>query len=65
MFKITRHGEVEWKLPRIFTTFCNVDVTYYPFDTQTCVVEITSWAYTLDEISLKVTRESVHTEDLK
>ena len=65
MFKITRDGVVEWKLPRIFTTFCNVDVTYYPFDTQKCVVEITSWAYSQDEISLNVTRDSVNTEDIK
>lgn len=65
MFKVLRDGVVEWKLPRIFTTFCNVDVTYYPFDTQNCVIEITSWAYTVDEISLRATRESVNVEDIK
>ncbi|XP_078324657.1 neuronal acetylcholine receptor subunit alpha-3-like [Crassostrea virginica] len=65
MFKITRDGVVEWKLPRILTTFCHIDVTYYPFDTQKCVVEITSWAYSQDEISLNVTRNSVNIEDIK
>lgn len=65
MFKVLRDGVVEWKLPRIFTTFCNVDVTYYPFDTQNCVIEITSWAYTVDELSLRATRESVNIEDIK
>lgn len=65
MFKVLRDGVVEWKLPRIFTTFCNVDVTYYPYDTQNCVVEITSWAYTVDEISLRSTRETVNIEDIK
>lgn len=65
MFKVLRDGAVEWKLPRIFTTFCNVDVTYYPFDTQNCVIEITSWAYTVDELSLRATRESVNIEDIK
>ncbi|XP_062569626.1 acetylcholine receptor subunit alpha-L1-like [Saccostrea cucullata] len=65
MFKISRDGVVEWKLPRIFTTFCNVDVTYYPFDTQNCVIEITSWAYTIDELVMNSSRSSVNIEDIK
>lgn len=65
MFKVGRDGVVEWKLPRIFTTFCNVDVTYYPFDTQNCVIEVTSWAYTVDELEMRASRDSVNLEDMK
>jgi hypothetical protein len=44
MNDLPKTGEVEWELPRIFVTHCSVDVQYFPFDTQKCIVEIISWA---------------------
>ena len=29
-FKVDKAGVVEWELPMIFQTHCEVDVTYYP-----------------------------------
>lgn len=29
-------GSVYYNFPSVITTLCKVDVTYFPFDTQTC-----------------------------
>ena len=36
-------GNVEWRPFEVFTSKCTVDMTYYPYDTQTCSVEFTNW----------------------
>ncbi|XP_076467611.1 acetylcholine receptor subunit delta-like [Babylonia areolata] len=33
-------GFVEWLLPSVFKTTCDIDVTYYPFDTQRCDIVV-------------------------
>lgn len=65
MLSIRRDGLVEWKLPRIFSTFCVVDVTYYPFDTQNCVIEVSSWVYTIQELALLPAKSSANYEDIR
>jgi hypothetical protein len=37
----------------VYSTHCEVDATYYPFDSQECEIQIAAWAYTVDEISLE------------
>lgn len=64
-FKVDKAGLVEWELPMIFQTHCEVDVTYYPFDVQICTVELTSWAYTKDELTLTALYDEVKTEGLE
>lgn len=64
-FKVDKAGVVEWELPMIFQTHCEVDVTYYPFDVQICTVELTSWAYTKDELTLTALHDEVKTEGLE
>lgn len=65
MLSIRRDGLVEWKLPRIFSTFCVVDVTYYPFDTQNCVIEVSSWVYTIQDLALLPAKSSANYEDIR
>ncbi|KAK3087886.1 hypothetical protein FSP39_012061, partial [Pinctada imbricata] len=65
LLEVKSTGEVEWSLPRIFTVHCDIDVTYYPFDTQTCAVELTSWAYAKPEMQIAALRTNVNLEDLK
>ena len=55
LIRATDTGIMTWEPPGIFETYCDVDVTYYPFDTQLCKVEVTSWAYTLNEVNLQAT----------
>ncbi|XP_067653016.1 neuronal acetylcholine receptor subunit alpha-3-like [Haliotis asinina] len=52
--RVTEHGQVRWTPPRIVTAACDMDPTYFPFDTHTCSIEITSFGYTLSEVNLTV-----------
>ncbi|GBN80266.1 Neuronal acetylcholine receptor subunit alpha-10 [Araneus ventricosus] len=38
-------GNVFWPPPTKFRSTCPVDVTYFPFDDQTCIMKMGSWIY--------------------
>ncbi|KAL8560914.1 hypothetical protein ACOMHN_035854 [Nucella lapillus] len=48
-----RHGRVEWYPAERFETFCHVDVSFFPFDRQTCKWQLFSWGQITEEIILK------------
>ena len=54
-----RGGVIEWNPGGIFKFACDADITYYPFDYQTCYMSVTSWIYTTEEITLRSVRTSV------
>ncbi|XP_033731039.1 neuronal acetylcholine receptor subunit alpha-3-like [Pecten maximus] len=64
LFRVSETGRVDWGIPRIFVTTCTIDTTFYPFDTQECVIDVTSWAHTKDELELLHLREHVDVEDV-
>ncbi|KAK3105995.1 hypothetical protein FSP39_010476 [Pinctada imbricata] len=45
-------GVVMWDPYEVFTTLCSVDMTYFPFDTQTCNIEFTIWSYRGTDVSI-------------
>ena len=46
-------GRVEWKPPAIYHSSCEMDVEYFPFDEQTCVMKFGSWTYDGGQVQLK------------
>ncbi|VDK33828.1 unnamed protein product [Taenia asiatica] len=46
-------GRVLWIPPAIFKTSCEIDVRYFPFDQQTCHMDLGSWTYTNDQVELQ------------
>lgn len=45
--KATLHhtGDVIWEPPAIFKSMCKMDITWFPFDEQSCNLEFGSWTY--------------------
>lgn len=42
---IDHTGNVFWPVPTKLQSSCKVDVTYFPFDYQTCKLKFGSWTY--------------------
>ncbi|XP_062586822.1 acetylcholine receptor subunit beta-like [Saccostrea cucullata] len=52
IIRVSKEGTLKWTPGGIYETQCTTDVTYYPFDIQTCAVTLTTWGYTNIEIAL-------------
>ncbi|XP_071100920.1 neuronal acetylcholine receptor subunit alpha-6-like isoform X2 [Haliotis cracherodii] len=50
--RVNSEGKIYWNPPGIYQTHCNIDITYYPFDSQECSVIVQSWGYNLRELDL-------------
>lgn len=50
---VSRNGGVVCVPPVLFSTRCNADYNYWPFDRQNCSLELSSWSYNDNEISFK------------
>lgn len=45
-------GEVIWYPHRLYQSSCSVDVTYFPFDNQTCYLYFGSWTHPAHELNV-------------
>ena len=52
-FSVIDTGEVLWLPGGVYKTSCDIDITYYPFDTQTCTIVFSTLVSTLNEIDLE------------
>ncbi|XP_052799353.1 uncharacterized protein LOC128230967 [Mya arenaria] len=61
-FKVTLYddGNVIWIIGDQLETSCNVDISWYPFDNQTCILEIATVTSTDPEIQLIPAAQFVH-----
>ncbi|XP_025193657.1 acetylcholine receptor subunit alpha-like [Melanaphis sacchari] len=50
-------GRVEWKPPAIYKSSCEIDVEFFPFDEQTCVMKFGSWTYDGFQVDLRHANE--------
>jgi len=57
-------GMVEWKPPAIYHSSCEMDVEYFPFDEQTCVMKFGSWTYDGFQVDLSH-QDADRDQDLK
>ena len=37
-------GKIAWYPGGLFETFCSIDISHYPLDTQTCSIDIVAWS---------------------
>ncbi|CAG9537211.1 unnamed protein product [Cercopithifilaria johnstoni] len=46
-------GRVLWQPPGIYKSFCPIDVTWFPYDSQQCEMKFGAWSYTGYYVDLK------------
>ena len=63
LYRVKNTGEVRWDPPGLYDVHCEMDVTYFPFDYQTCSLQVTSWVYDTDKVNFTKTTDYVNTED--
>ncbi|VDI58843.1 Hypothetical predicted protein [Mytilus galloprovincialis] len=57
--RVNHTGLVTWAPGHNFEYTCNVDTTYYPFDTQMCEMEVMIWGYSSEELTFSTSRTDV------
>ena len=56
---LSHDGQNKWYIPAILTSGCSIDIRYFPFDYQKCVLKFGSWSYLSTALDLNVTRDDV------
>ncbi|CAG2115990.1 unnamed protein product, partial [Medioppia subpectinata] len=46
-------GRIQWKPPAIYKSSCEIDVEFFPFDEQTCIMKFGSWTYDGFKVDLR------------
>ncbi|XP_067660536.1 neuronal acetylcholine receptor subunit beta-3-like [Haliotis asinina] len=49
---VSHTGRMSWEPAGVFRTSCEMDITLYPFDRQTCTMYFSTWDYTVDLVNL-------------
>ena len=50
---IEHDGRNAWYSPASFRSTCNIDVTYFPFDEQTCTMKFGSWTFVVTDLDIE------------
>ena len=45
LVRVGYDGRVDWAPGGIYTVFCQVDTTFFPFDIQTCKIDFENWSF--------------------
>ncbi|CAD5117699.1 DgyrCDS6450 [Dimorphilus gyrociliatus] len=62
---IAHNGLVHWEPGGVFSTTCDIDISYFPFDTQECPIEIGAWAYTSSRMNLTNVASEMELQEFK
>ena len=55
-------GMIIWLPPAIYQSSCQIDVTYFPFDQQRCVMKFGSWTFNGDQVYLALFNNKNHVD---
>jgi hypothetical protein len=55
-FKVryTHSGDATWEVSEMFSSTCDIDIVYYPLDSQSCLFTFTPNGYSPDDVKIKV-----------
>ncbi|KAI0214020.1 Acetylcholine receptor subunit alpha-like 2 [Lamellibrachia satsuma] len=54
-------GRVHWEPGGVFMTTCDIDIRYFPFDKQGCVIQFGAWAYYSDRMNVTNASANIQT----
>ena len=52
MAVVDNEGTVDWIPPVVLETDCSIDMSFFPFDKQTCYIKFGSWTYSGEKVSV-------------
>ncbi|KAL1244135.1 Neuronal acetylcholine receptor [Trichinella spiralis] len=61
--RVNSDGVVRYYVPFTTTSLCPIDVKYFPFDKQHCVIKFGSWANTADSVIFRLLSPEPNLED--
>jgi len=56
---VSSDGECVWSGPASFTAECTIDIKKWPFDTQQCYFDFSSFSYDKNQLQLKLLNNEV------
>ena len=62
---LMHNGSVHWEPGGIFMTTCDIDIRYFPFDEQACLIQIGAWAYSSARMNLTNLSDVVMTHEFR
>ncbi|UYV83054.1 nAChRa3 [Cordylochernes scorpioides] len=51
--KVYHSGTIVWNPPALYKSTCEIDVEYFPFDEQSCLMKFGSWTYDGREVDMR------------
>ncbi|XP_077973195.1 uncharacterized protein LOC120348676 [Styela clava] len=60
---LTSKGEIRWDQPAITKTSCKMDVSFFPFDSQSCIFTFGSWTFYLEHLDVIPTQAQGNRDD--
>jgi len=61
MPRLYSNGTVVWSPGSVLKVSCTVDVTYFPFDKQSCTITFSAWQYERSEVDFELLSSSLDT----
>ncbi|XP_048745961.1 neuronal acetylcholine receptor subunit alpha-6-like [Ostrea edulis] len=52
-------GTVIWLPFNVFESRCSMDITYFPFDTQTCDIKFVTWSHYVEQIDIQKSSDGI------
>ncbi|WAR21560.1 ACHA6-like protein [Mya arenaria] len=56
-------GTIFWYPFQVLESTCSVDITYFPFDIQSCDLKFTAWSYEKDDVDLNLGSNGISLKD--
>ncbi|CAH8866743.1 unnamed protein product [Trichobilharzia szidati] len=60
---VRNNGQIQWVPPGLFHSICDIEVNWFPFDSQNCILKFGTWTYQGNKVDLKLQCDNETGED--